>query len=414
MGLPLLKILTEIARDKRLKLELIIKAFEDVIRAALKKKYFQIGHVRLDINNSTGEIKIMMQKRVCEYPLNDGLDISIKEAMKIKPDVKPGDYIEVEVPFEILGRNAALTAKQELLSRVRDVEKETVAEEYKSKIGSLVSGTVQKVDYNYVLISSGRAEFIMPRSEQIPGEIYKVGDTIQFVVSRIKKTPYGSQIIVSRASANFLRKILETEIPEIFDGTVQIKKIVREAGFKSKIAVSTDMENVDPVGACVGMKGQRIQSIMSLLNGEKMDIILWSSDITVMAMRALTPGRPKDIILDKEKNKIYAILPDDQISVTMGKGKVNLKLAAKLLEKTIEIVKESEYQNKMIEKNKHLIDIHELDNISENIISKLINAGLETVQDIVEKGEKYLLSIPGIGNKTAKKIISKANELLKK
>ncbi|MBP7459665.1 MAG: transcription termination factor NusA [Candidatus Delongbacteria bacterium] len=412
MSLSLVDILTEIAKEKGIKFDLVIKAFKEVIMMAIRKKYLYVDDIRLDVNPLTGEIKIFMQKKVVNFVTRDGAEITVSEARSHKINPQPGDVVEVELPFSELGRNAAITAKQALLNKVREVEKESIADEVSQRIGELFTGTVQKIEPGYVLLTSGKAEFNLPSKEQIPGELYTVGQPVRFVLSHIQRSPHGSMLIGSRASAQFLKSMLEIEIPEVFEGAVRIKKVVREAGIKSKIAVYSDIEKIDPVGACVGMRGARIQAIMEQLNHERMDVLLWSSDTTVLALRALTPGKPKDVIFDREHNRLKAIIPDDQVSITLGKGKANLKLASQLVGYPIDLIRESEYQKQKERESDHIIDIHEISGIGQRTIDKLISAGFDTVQDLMSGDEDALMAIPGLGEKTIRKILDNAKELL--
>lgn len=412
MSLSLVDILNEIAKEKGIKYDLVIKAFKEVIIMAIRKKFLYVDDIRLDVNQQTGEIKIFILKKVVNFITREGAEITMAEARSLMVNPQVGDIVEVDLPFSELGRNAALTAKQALLNKVREVEKESIADEISQRIGELFTGTVQKIEPGYVLLTSGKAEFNLPSKEQIPGEIYHVGQPVRFVLSHIQRSPHGSMLIGSRASAQFLKAMLEIEIPEVFEGAVKIKKVVREAGIKSKIAVYSDKDKIDPVGACVGMRGARIQAIMEQLNHERMDVLLWSTDTTVLGMRALTPGKPKDVILDREHNRLKAIIPDDQVSITLGKGKANLKLASQLVGYPIDLIRESEYQKQKEKETEHIIDIQEIPGIGQRTIDKLISAGVETVQDLLAEDESALIAIPGLGEKTIKKILENGKALL--
>ncbi len=414
MSLPLLSILTEIAKEKNVKFELVLKGFKEVILMAIRKKYIDVDDIRLDANHETGEIRIFILKKVVNFLVREGAEITLPDARKLKSDVAVGDIIEDELPFSELGRNAALTAKQALLNKVREVEKESIADEYAARIGELFTGTIQKVESNYVLISAGRAEFNLPTKEQIIGENYQMGKTIRFVLDHIHRGTYGSMLMASRASAQFLKALLEVEIPEIYEGVVKIKKVVREAGVKSKIAVYSENDRVDPVGACVGLKGMRIQTIMEQLNHERMDIILWSNDTTVMAMRALTPGKPKDVLIDRPNNRVRAIMPDDQISITLGKGKVNLKLASQLIGMAVDIIRESEFNKQKLAETHANIEIHELPGFESEIFKKLISSGIETADDLLDADKATLLAIPGLGEKTVENLLDTAKTMREK
>src|SRR5579862_3380406 len=317
-------------REKGIKREILIEAVSSALLSASKKAVGPARDLRIDINPKTGEIRALANQIAVEFVRDVHDEILLSKARKLKPDAQPGDIIEVEVTPRNFGRIAAQTAKQAIMQRIRQVEKEMIYDEFKDRAGEIVSGTVRRFERSDVIIDLGKFEAVMPSRERVQTEDYNVGDRIRAYVVAVENGARGPEIILSRSHPNFVRRLFETEVSEIADRTVEIKGIAREAGYRTKIAVFSANDKVDPVGACVGMRGARVKNIVRELNNEKVDIIRWSSDPKEFVLEALKPAKVKSLTLDAAAKAIQIKVDEDQLSLAIGKRGQNARLTSRL------------------------------------------------------------------------------------
>lgn len=344
MNTEFLEALDEIAENKGINMEVLLEAIEAALISAYKKNFGSIQNVRVELHRSTGEFKVFSRKQVVENVTDDRTEISLEEAQKINPHFEIDDVVEFEVTPREFGRIAAQTAKQVVVQRIREAERNIIYDEYVNKEQDIITGVVQRHEAGNVFIDLGKTEAILTPQEQMPGEEYNPHDRIKAYIVEVKKTTKGPQIIVSRTHPGLLKRLFELEVPEIADGTVEIKSVAREAGSRSKIAVYSRDENVDPVGACVGPKGARVQTVVNELKGEKVDIIKWSSDLETFVANALSPAKVVSVEVDEEEKTAKVVVPDYQLSLAIGKEGQNARLAAKLTGCKIDIKSESQIE----------------------------------------------------------------------
>ena len=343
----------ELEKEKGVKKEVLLESIEAALVTAYKRNFDALENVKVDIDHNTGATHIYSIKEVMERANDDALEISLEDAHKINKDLKIGDSVEVEIVPKDFGRIAAQTAKQVIIQKIREVSRDVLYTEFSDRKGEIVSGIIQKADGGVVVIDLGKLEGVMPLKEQIPTERYKVNDKIRAYVLDVERGVKGApQVIVSRAHADFVRKLFELEIPEIYEGVIEIKSISRDAGSRSKVAVYSPNENIDPVGSCVGQKGIRIQNIINELNGEKIDVIEWNQDPSIYISAAILPAQVLAVDIKEEEKFAQVIVPDDQLSLAIGKAGQNARLAAKLTNWKIDIKSESQFRKMIEEMNK--------------------------------------------------------------
>ncbi|KGR92039.1 transcription elongation factor NusA [Ureibacillus massiliensis 4400831 = CIP 108448 = CCUG 49529] len=342
MSSDLLDALTALEQQKGISRDVLIEAIEAALVTAYKRNFNQAQNVRVDLNLENGSMKVFSRKDVVEEVEDDRLQISLEEAKEINPAYEVGDILEQEVTPRNFGRIAAQTAKQVVTQRVREAERGIIYEEFVDRTDDIVNGTIERMDSRNIYISLGKVEAALPVNEQIQGEVYKPQQRIKVYITKVERTTRGPQVIVSRTHPGLLRRLFEMEVPEIFEGIVEIKSIAREAGDRSKISVHAHNEEVDAVGACVGAKGQRVQTIVNELNGEKIDIVEWSEDPVVFVANALSPSKVLDVQVNEEEKSTTVVVPDYQLSLAIGKRGQNARLAAKLTGWKIDIKSETD------------------------------------------------------------------------
>ena len=336
----------ELEKERGIKKEYLIESLETALVTAYKKNFDSADNVRVTINGETGEIHVYSIMEVVENVEDPLLQIDTKKAKKINSKVNVGETVDVEIIPKDFGRIAAQTAKQVVVQKIREVERELVFTEYNDKKGEIVSGIVQKADTGTLVIDLGKLEGVMPLKEQIPTEHYDVNDKIKGYVMSIEKGNKGNpQVIISRSHPNFVKRLFELEIPEIYEGLIEIKSVSREAGYRSKVAVYSKNENIDPVGSCVGQKGVRIQNIINELNGEKIDVIEWSEEPSIYIAASLLPAQVMAVDVKEDEKFAQVIVPDDQLSLAIGKSGQNARLAARLTNWKIDIKSESQIRD---------------------------------------------------------------------
>ncbi|WP_121609225.1 transcription termination factor NusA [Mesobacillus foraminis] len=342
MSSELLDALTVLERDKGISRDVLIDAIEAALVSAYRRNFNQAQNVRIDLNLANGSMRVFARKEVVEEVFDPRLEISLEEAQRINPNYTVEDVVELEVTPKDFGRIAAQTAKQVVTQRVREAERGIIYSEFIDREEDIMTGIVQRLDAKFIYVSLGKIEAILPANEQMPNERYKPHDRIKVFITKVEKTTKGPQIFVSRTHPGLLKRLFEIEVPEIYDGTVEIKSVAREAGDRSKISVHSDNAEVDPVGSCVGPKGNRVQAVVNELKGEKIDIVKWSEDPVVFVANALSPSKVLDVIVNEEEKATTVIVPDYQLSLAIGKRGQNARLAAKLTGWKIDIKSETD------------------------------------------------------------------------
>lgn len=409
MKLDIIDAFHQIIKEKNIDKDLLSQIIENTILSTIKKKYGTADNFDIFVNMDKGEIEIYQNKIIVEEVHDENLEIDLESARKIEPDLEIGDeYVEIIDPLSF-GRRLIISAKQNLSQKIKDAEKEIVFDEYKNRIGEIIIGDIRQVNKSEIFLNIDRVEVVLPKSEQIHNERYRRGEHIRAVIKEVVRSSRGPEIIVSRAADEFLIRMFEIEVPEIYDGIIEIKGVAREPGDRTKIAVYSNDKRIDAVGACVGMKGIRIQSIVKELNNEKIDIINWNAEPEIYIMRALSPAKPSKVIIDQDNKKALAVISDEQISLAIGKGGQNKRLATKLTGYEIDTMKESEYKSLIVQEKE--LELSKIVGIKPSIVKKLVNEGFETVQDVLDGGYDSLIKIQGIGDKTARSILETLNEL---
>ncbi|MCP1152450.1 transcription termination factor NusA [Peribacillus frigoritolerans] len=342
MGNELLDALYILENEKGISREVLIDAIESALISAYRRNFNQAQNVRIDLNLGKGTMRVFARKDVVDEVFDSRLEISVEEARAIDPNYQLEDVVEMEVTPKDFGRIAAQTAKQVVTQRVREAERGIIYAEFIDREEDIMTGIVQRQDSRFIYVSLGKIEALLPVNEQMPNEQYKPHDRIKVFITKVEKTSKGPQIFVSRSHPGLLKRLFEIEVPEIFDGTVEIKSVAREAGDRSKISVHSDNEEVDPVGSCVGQKGQRVQAIVNELKGEKIDIVKWSENPVIFVANALSPSKVLEVIVKEEEKATTVIVPDYQLSLAIGKRGQNARLAAKLTGWKIDIKSETE------------------------------------------------------------------------
>ena len=402
-----------LSRDKGIQPEIVVGAVEDAIALATRKYYKTQENMRAELDKETGEIRAYAYKTVVETPeeVEDEVNqITLEQARALAPEVEVGGEIRYYKPTEVLGRIAAQMAKQVIFQKVREAERDTVFQEYAHRVGEVITVTVKRIEPQDVILELGKAEARMPRREQSRLEQFAVGERIRAVLLRVDRAAKGPQVIVSRAAPELVQNLFQSEVPEIYDGTVQVRAIAREAGERTKIAVQSRDKDVDPVGACVGMKGMRVQSIIRELRGEKIDIIEFSEEVTTFAEKALQPAKVSRVtIADLTDKQLEVIVDDTQLSLAIGKKGQNVRLAAKLLGWKIDIKSEEEKRQEVEQQMQAFsgagsTPIEQVVELGEQIIEKLVAAGITTVEALADMTPEQLEEVPGIGDRTLEKI----------
>jgi N utilization substance protein A len=390
MSADLIHALEQLEREKGIDKEILIEAIEAALISAYKRNFSSSQNVRVSIDRDTGDFKVFALKRVTSDPQNDFLDISLESAKEINAEFEEEDMAEIEVTPKKFGRIAAQTAKQVVVQRIREAERGIIFDEFSNKEGEIVTGIVQRIERKNVIIDLGKTESVLAPAEQIAGEEYKFNDRIKTFIIEVKKTSKGPQIMVSRTHPGLIKRLFELEVPEIHEGTVEIKSISREPGSRTKIAVFSKDDNVDPVGACVGQKGTRVQAIVDELRGEKIDIIKWSSNPKEYISSSLSPAKVVRVDISEEEKSAKVTVPDFQLSLAIGKEGQNARLAAKLTGWKIDIKSESQLRATIEQQLLNFDDNYKDEDTEEDVeqdIEQDIQEGIE--EDIEEDDISY-------------------------
>ena len=412
MEYDVLEALAQIAEEKNLELDYVLETVESALVAAAQKKFGENESIRAEIDRASGEIKMFCTKKVVDKVQDPIHEMTRELAEDYYEDVEVGQELDIPIEFSEFGRNAIASAKQILIQKVREAEREQIYEEYIHKVGELATGTVQQVDKGNILINLGRAEGIIPAKEQIKKERFRQGDRIKAYIYDVSRGNRGPQINLSRSSPDFLRKLFFMEVPEISEKIIEIKAIAREPGERSKVAVYSNDDRIDAVGACVGVKGSRVQNIVRELNNERIDIVPWSAEPMIFVTKSLSPAKIVHVDISHEEQKMLVVVADDKLSLAIGKTGQNARLAAKLTGWKINIMSETEYNALRQTEEMEKVDIEDIPEITEKMRAKLLSVGIETAQDIMAKGIVKLVTLEGVGEKTAEKLVEYAKDAI--
>jgi transcription termination/antitermination protein NusA len=417
MNRELIMVIEQLGREKGIDKEVLFEALESALLSASRKSLGPGDNVRIHIDRKTGEFRVYHRKKVVEEVVDSETEISLGEAKALNPEAELDVELELlqDKPLPDLGRIAAQTAKQVILQKVRDAEREGIYSEFIGKEGQILRGVVHRIEKRNVILEIGKAEAILPEREQIPGERYNPGDRIRAFVLEVRRTAKGPQITLSRTHPGYLARLFETEIPEIQEGIVVVKATAREAGERAKVAVASTKRDVDPIGACVGLRGTRIQVISRELRGEKIDIIEWSHDPATFVARALSPAKVSSVIIEEDAAEAppsaLVIVPDNQLSLAIGKKGQNARLAAKLTGMRIDIKSESEVETERAEAEEAKAALLAFTGGNTEAVAALEAAGLGSPRAIVDAGREALGEVPAIGDR-GDKIYAAAEEWL--
>jgi len=413
--LELLQIADAVAREKSIDRKIVLQAMEDAIQKAAKSRYGSENDIRCEIDPRTGDTRLFRVLAVVEKVENDATQISLEEAKRRNPEAKIGDLIADPLPPLDFGRVAAQNAKQVIVQKVREAERERQYNEYKDRVGEIVNGTVKRVEYGNVIVDLGRAEGIIRRDEMIPRENLRYGDRVRAYIYDVRREQRGPQIFLSRARPEFMAKLFAMEVPEIYDGIVEIKSVARDPGSRAKIAVISKDSSIDPVGACVGMRGQRVQAVVNELQGEKIDIIQWRPDPAEFIVNALAPAEVTKVVLDEDSNRIEVVVPESQLSLAIGRRGQNVRLASQLTGWDIDILTEQEEserrQKEFAERSQIFMEALDVDEV---IAQLLVTEGFATVEEIAYVDLSEIAHIEGFDEETAQEIQTRAREYLER
>ncbi len=411
----LLQIAEAVAREKSIDRKIVIQAMEDAIQKAAKSRYGAENDIRCDIDTKTGEAKLSRVLTVVDAVENDSTQITLPDALKRNKDAKVGDLIAESLPPLDFGRVAAQNAKQVIVQKVREAERDRQFSEYKDRVGEIANGTVKRAEYGNVIVDLGRGEGIIRRDEMIPRENVRLGDRIRAYIYNVERTQRGPQIFLSRAKPEFMAKLFAQEVPEIYDGIVQIKSVARDPGSRAKIAVISKDQSIDPVGACVGMRGQRVQAVVAELQGEKVDIIQWKDDAAEFIVNALAPAEVSKVVLDEDTNRIEVVVPETQLSLAIGRRGQNVRLASQLTGWDIDILteqEESERRQKEFAARSGLF-MEALD-VDEYIAQLLATEGFETIEEVAFVDQGEVARIEGFNDEFAAELQTRAKDYLER
>ncbi len=411
--LELLQIADAVAREKSISRDIVLASMEDALQKAARSRYGQETEIRVEINPRTGEVRTSRLMLVVDQIENDATQILLVDARKRNPAAQVGDWIAETLPPFDFGRIAAQSAKQVIVQKVREAERDRQYQEYKDRIGEIVNGVVKRVEYGNVIIDLGRGEAIVRRDELIPREMFRPGDRIRAYVYDVRREQRGPQIFLSRTHPQFMAKLFGQEVPEIYDGIIEVKSVARDPGSRAKIAVISRDSSIDPVGACVGMRGSRVQAVVNELQGEKIDIIPWSADAATFIVNALQPAEVVKVVLDEDSARIEVVVPDDQLSLAIGRRGQNVRLASQLTGWDIDILTEAEEserrQKEFVERTNNFMQALDVDEVVGQLLA---SEGFRSVEELAYVEATELASIEGFDEETAQEIQNRARDYL--
>ncbi|RKX62268.1 MAG: transcription termination/antitermination protein NusA [Thermodesulfobacteriota bacterium] len=414
MSSELKMIIDQVCREKGLNRDVLIAALEEAIKSAVKKRYGVRLDLEVNFNNAQGEIEVFQYRTAVEEVDDKELEISLEEAKELDSKCELDDCIGTRMDISSLGRIAAQSARQVIIQKMKTAERDLIYEEFKDRKGEIVNGIIQRYERGNVIINLGRTEAILPTSEQISSESYRRGDRLRAYIIDVKDTQREPQIVLSRTHPEFLIKLFELEVPEISDGIVQIMGVSREPGSRSKIAVSSSESDVDPVGACVGMRGSRVQAVVQELRGEKIDIVPWSPDPAKYIYNALAPAECSRVIVDDSSQSLEVIVPDDQLSLAIGRQGQNVRLAAKLLCWRIDVRSETRYQHYQDPDYYSLLEISAMTDMTENIADKIYDLGVTSLELLAQADPDELTQETNLSTELISSLVEEAKKLIEK
>jgi N utilization substance protein A len=413
MAFDMVEAITLIAREKNIDFDAVLETLQASLLAAAKKKYDYTDNITFKFDRKANDLLMIATKMVAEKVEDANIEISLEDAREIDPEAGLGDELDIYIDYETeFGRNAIASAKQTLVQKVREAERDRVYDEYVDKVGTLVSGVVQQIDKGNVIVNLGRAEGLLPIKEQIPRERFRQGERVRAYILDVQKNLRGPQIILSRVNNEFLRGLFALEVPEIYERVIEIRAIAREPGERAKIAVYSTDDRIDPVGACVGIKGVRVQSIVRELSNERIDIVPFTSSPQMFVTRALAPAKVVDIETFELEAKMTVVVEDDKLSLAIGRNGQNARLASKLTGWKVNILSETEHNEAQHREAEMLAPVGQLEGIGVKIRERLIEADINSVQRLAATATETLMKIPGIGQKTAETLIEKAKDMV--
>jgi N utilization substance protein A len=413
----LLQVAEAVAREKMIEREEVLEAMEQAIQKAGRAKYGLEKDIRATIDRKDGRVKLERFTEVVEAePVeSEATQIPLRIAQKIKPGIQLGEFIVDPLPPIDFGRIAAQTAKQVIVQRVREVERRKQFEEYKDRVGEIINGTVKRTEYGNLMVDLGRAEALLRRDETIPREAFRNGDRVRAYIYDVREEPRGPQIFLSRTHPGFLAKLFAQEVPEIYDGIIEIKAVARDPGSRAKMAVISRDSSIDPVGACVGMRGSRVQAVVAELQGEKIDIIPWSPDQATFIVNALAPAEVSKVVLDDEGRRVEVVVPDDQLSLAIGRRGQNVRLASQLTRYDVDILTEAEESERRQEEFRRRTGLFvEALDVDDVIAGLLVQEGFGSIEDIVQAPDEELAEIEGFDESVAVELKRRAEAFIEK
>jgi transcription termination/antitermination protein NusA len=402
------RVIEQVSKEKGIDRQVIVDALKDAMLSAAKRTYGPEKKIEAQWNAEIGEVELFEIRTVVDQIQDSENEVTLAEARRsIDPEAEVGDELLAKLPPEKFGRIAAQAAKQNIIQRVRDAERDSIFKEFKTRKGELATGTVQRFEKKNIIVNLGRADAILPEKEQIPRERYRPQDRIRAYVLEVDMTSKGPQIVLSRTHPGFLKKAFEQEVPEIYEGIVEIKAVAREPGGRAKIAVASNDSDVDPVGACVGMKGTRVQAVVQELRGEKIDIVPWTPDPAEFVCRALAPAKVAKIIMDEDDRGMEVIVPDDQLSLAIGKKGQNVRLASRLTGWKLDVRSEAEAEEEQRRARASLIAIPSIGDVTAEY---LLQEGFKSAEELAESDIETLAEIDGVGPERAEAVLQAAKE----
>jgi len=404
-------VVEQVSRDKGIDRDVLIKALEEALKSAARKKYGSKMDIEVQYNEESGEIEVFQFKDVAEEITEPDLQISLEEGRKLDPECEIGDSLGTKMDTSTFGRIAAQSAKQVIIQKMKDAEKDAVYSSFINRKGEIINGIVQRIDRGDIIVNLGQTESILPVREQVPKETYRRGDRMRAYILDVLHDTRGPQIVLSRTHPNFLINLFKTEVPEISEGIVNIMGAAREPGIRAKFAVSSNSSDIDPVGACVGMKGSRVQNVVQELRGEKIDIISWHVDVAKFVCNALAPAEISRVIIDEENRSMEVIVPDEFLSIAIGKRGQNVRLASKLTGWHLDVQSETRYSQEMKSGYDSLVA---LPGIGVSMADALYEKGFFSAEEISKASIEDLMQIRGIGEGKAAKLIDAANSFVAK
>ena len=408
MVTDLKRVIDQVSREKGVDREVLIKTLEEAVKAAAKKKLGPAYELEVTFNDEMGEIEVFEFKQVVEKVTNQSLEVSLEEAQRMDPESQVGDSLGIKMDTDEFGRIAAQSAKQVIMQRLREAERNLVYGDYKDRRGEIVHGIVQRFDKGGIIVNLGRTEAELPVKEQIPKEVYKQGDRVRAYILEVKQFSRGPQIVLSRTHPNFLSALFENEVPEIAEGIVTIMQVAREPGSRAKIAVTSRDSDVDPVGACVGMKGTRVQAVVQELRGEKIDIVPWDQDPAKFICNALAPAEIIRVLVEEENHTMEVVVPDDQLSLAIGKRGQNVRLASKLSGWHLDVTSETNYNRALKNAYDSLL---QLEGVGEKTALDLYQSGYKSASEVAEATVSDLLQMKDMDEEKAQRIVQSAVSL---